>query len=77
MLMDYLCRAKDDKEQQKVRRLLTSMMEPSWLDTSFWNSFLFRFSFPLEVEINVVTNVLMAASISKERKTRTKRQKEI
>lgn len=53
----------------------TSMMPPSWLDTIFWKDLLPRFSFPLAELRNVVTTVLMAPSISKEREREKEKEK--
>lgn len=49
---------------------LTSIMPPSCFFTSFWKLPPSKFSFPLAEPRNVVTTVLMADSISKERETR-------
>lgn len=71
-----MCTTKDDGELQKAMRFLTSIMPPSCFFTSFWKEPALRFSFPPAELTNVVTTVLMADSISKERETRTKSEKE-
>lgn len=65
MLINYLC--KTIGEKWKFLQFFTSMMPPSCLDTIFWKPLLSRFSFPLDELRNVVTTVLMAASISKKK----------
>lgn len=66
--MDFRFTPKDNGEQRTVVQGLTSMMPPSCFLTIFWKDFPSRFSFPLAELTNVVTMVLMADSISKERK---------